>query len=204
MTNTTLRFKTFEGQILYFNGMYRLPIAPYPTVYTVIQDERRKLLSKENAHVFKDMSGKDFLIKRLLDFAKTLRDELTEVDDIITRLKTGVHEEVKGSGNFVPYNEIDCLTDIADWLNDIIVYCSSENAKYGIPQDAVLRIIMSSNFSKQGADGKPIYDDAGKVMKGPGYWKPELQIKQLLIERIEDNLATVEQKGSLEDGILWK
>ncbi len=39
---------------------------------------------------------------------------------------------------------------------------------------------MQSNFSKLGADGKPIYDERGKVMKGPGYWQPEPKIRALL------------------------
>lgn len=48
---------------------------------------------------------------------------------------------------------------------------------------AILDIIMASNFSKLGADGKPIYDDRGKVLKGPGYWKPEPKISAYLSQR---------------------
>jgi hypothetical protein len=48
---------------------------------------------------------------------------------------------------------------------------------------------MDSNFSKLGADGKPIYDERGKVMKGPFYWKPEPKIKELLLERIKDGTS---------------
>jgi len=44
----------------------------------------------------------------------------------------------------------------------------------------VLDVIMDSNESKLGADGKPIYDANGKFLKGPGYWKPEPKIKALL------------------------
>ena len=39
---------------------------------------------------------------------------------------------------------------------------------------------MQSNFSKLGEDGQPVYDHRGKVMKGPGYWKPEPKIQELL------------------------
>jgi predicted HAD superfamily Cof-like phosphohydrolase len=71
---------------------------------------------------------------------------------------------------------------LADLLGDIQVYCASEMAKFGLPLDEVLAIIMRSNFSKLGADGKPIYDERGKVQKGPNYWKwkPEPKIKELL------------------------
>jgi hypothetical protein len=44
----------------------------------------------------------------------------------------------------------------------------------------VLQIIMDSNASKLGADGKPIYDANGKFLKGPNYWKPEPKIRELL------------------------
>jgi hypothetical protein len=49
-----------------------------------------------------------------------------------------------------------------------------------LPLDRVLKVIMESNFSKLGADGQPIYDQRGKVMKGPHYWKPEPRIKEIL------------------------
>jgi predicted HAD superfamily Cof-like phosphohydrolase len=49
-----------------------------------------------------------------------------------------------------------------------------------LPLDQVLAIIMQSNFSKLGADGLPIYDERGKVMKGPNYWKPEPKIQAML------------------------
>jgi predicted HAD superfamily Cof-like phosphohydrolase len=65
-------------------------------------------------------------------------------------------------------------------LGDVIVYCRSEALKYGIPLEAVLQIIMDSNASKLGADGKPIYDANGKFLKGPNYWKPEPEIRKLL------------------------
>jgi len=65
-----------------------------------------------------------------------------------------------------PYTrDIELLVQIADLLGDIMVYCGSEMAKYGLPQGEILGIIMDSNFSKLGEDGKPIYDDRGKVQK---------------------------------------
>ena len=43
---------------------------------------------------------------------------------------------------------------------------------------------MASNMSKLGEDGKPIYDERGKVMKGPGYWQPEPMIERMIRARI--------------------
>lgn len=71
----------------------------------------------------------------------------------------------------------DVLTMQADWLGDMIIYCTSEMRRYGLDPEIVLDIIMQSNFSKLGADGQPIYDARGKVEKGPGYWKPEEKLK---------------------------
>jgi predicted HAD superfamily Cof-like phosphohydrolase len=101
---------------------------------------------------------------RLKAFKNILNEE---IDEIITAAE----------GSAPP---LEVLTMLADLLGDIQVYCASEMAKFGLPLDQVLAIIMQSNFSKLGADGKPIYDERGKVQKGPNYWKPEPKIKELL------------------------
>ncbi len=110
--------------------------------------------------------------QRLRAFKSILGEELDEIDDIVAAAE-----------NQAPTLEV--LTMLADLLGDIQVYCASEMCKFGLPQDEVLSIIMQSNFSKLGADGKPIYDERGKVQKGPGYWKPEPKIQDLLAERIK-------------------
>lgn len=92
----------------------------------------------------------------------------------IRRFKEILYEEVQ---------EADAIVDVAelaDWLGDVIVYCTSEAYRHGIPIEQVLSIIMESNESKLGADGKPIIEN-GKVQKGPGYWKPEPKIRHLLL-----------------------
>ncbi len=104
---------------------------------------------------------------RLKKFKATLRDEVDEIDEIIVAADRGDPK-------------IDVAVAIADLLGDIIVYCRSEALKYGIPLEDVLSIIMDSNESKLGADGKPIYDANGKFLKGPNYWKPEPKIRELL------------------------
>ena len=108
--------------------------------------------------------------ERLAKFKKTLMDEVPEIDEII---------ELATEGGA----PADIATAIADVLGDIIVYCRSEALKYGLPLEEVLEVIMDSNESKLGADGKPIYDANGKFLKGPNYWKPEPGIKALLESR---------------------
>lgn len=102
------------------------------------------------------------------------------------RFMNVLHEEIE-EGNKIVANATENklspaeqLTEVADLLGDIVVYAYSEAAKYGIPLDQVLEIIMASNASKLGVDGKPIYDERGKFMKGPNYWKPEPKILELL------------------------
>ena len=104
---------------------------------------------------------------RLKKFKATLMDEVHEIDEIVQKIKDGEPD-------------IEVKVAIADLLGDIIVYCRSEALKYGLPLEEVLDIIMDSNESKLGIDGKPIYDENGKFLKGPHYWKPEPKIKALL------------------------
>lgn len=106
-------------------------------------------------------------IDALQNFKSILQEEVNECDDIIAQSQQGESPPV-------------ILANLADWLGDLMVYCASELAKYGMKSDDVLRIIMASNFSKLGADGKPIYDERGKVLKGPSYWKPEPMIQRLI------------------------
>ena len=108
--------------------------------------------------------------ERLVRFKATLMEEVHEIDDITALVDRGA-------------GAAEVLTAIADLLGDVIVYCRSEALKYGLPLEDVLDIIMDSNESKLGADGNPIYDDKGKFLKGPNYWKPEPRIRALLQSR---------------------
>ena len=112
--------------------------------------------------------------ERMASFKNILMEEVHEMDEIIA---------AQNAGN----DPIEVLTMLADLLGDIQVYCASEMAKFGLPLDQVLAIIMQSNFSKLGADGLPLYDERGKVLKGPNYWKPEPKIQAMLAALIEKN-----------------
>lgn len=163
--NFPLKVRDFESQILFFNGMYKLPIAPFPSSGAVTLDVINK-----NPNIKTDQEA---ILRRLVDFEQILKTELAEIENIMDKVNRG-------------YPEIEILVDIADLLGAIQVYCASEMAKFGLPLKEILSIIMSSNFSKLGADGAPLYDSNGKVLKGPAYWKPEPSIKALLEERIAE------------------
>lgn len=68
----------------------------------------------------------------------------------------------------------DDLVEIADALADIIYIAYGTAVAYGIPMDRVFAEVHASNMSKLGDDGKPIYRDDGKVLKGPNYRPPQI------------------------------
>ncbi len=66
------------------------------------------------------------------------------------------------------------LTEIADSLTDILYVTYGAGIAFGIDLDKCFNEVQRSNMSKLGEDGKPIYNEHGKVMKGPKYFKPDL------------------------------
>lgn len=105
-------------------------------------------------------------VDMLKNFKSILTEEVQEVDEIIKMVETGDSTRVV------------VLSHIGDWLGDMAVYCHTQARQFGLPMEAILEIIMDSNFSKLGEDGKAIYDSRGKVEKGPNYWAPEKKIEQ--------------------------
>ena len=70
-------------------------------------------------------------------------------------------------------NEKDLL-EVADALTDILYVTYGAGHAFGINLDMCFDEVQNSNMSKLGENGKPIYNEAGKVMKGPNYFKPDL------------------------------
>ena len=66
------------------------------------------------------------------------------------------------------------LLEVADALTDILYVTYGAGHAFGIDLDKCFDEVQNSNMSKLGADGKPIYNESGKVMKGPDYFKPDL------------------------------
>ena len=66
------------------------------------------------------------------------------------------------------------LLEVADALTDILYVTYGAGHAFGINLDNCFDEVQNSNMSKLGTDGKPIYNEAGKVMKGPNYYKPDL------------------------------
>ena len=66
------------------------------------------------------------------------------------------------------------LLEVADALTDILYVTYGAGHAFGIDLDACFQEVQSSNMSKLGENGKPIFNNEGKVMKGPNYFKPDL------------------------------
>ncbi len=66
------------------------------------------------------------------------------------------------------------LKEVADALTDILYVTYGAGHAFGIDLDKCFDEVQRSNMSKLGGDGKPIYNEHGKVMKGPKYFQPDL------------------------------
>lgn len=120
-------------------------------------------------------------VQRLENFKNILTEEINEIDEIIAQYKEFLNNKI----NLEKEEKLELLTHISDWLGDIIVYTASEARRFGVDINQVLKIIMESNFSKLDENGKPIYDDRGKIMKGSNYWKPEPKIREFLEKELK-------------------
>ena len=66
------------------------------------------------------------------------------------------------------------IKEVADALTDILYVTYGAGHAFGIDLDKCFQEVQNSNMSKLGENGKPIFNDQGKVMKGPNYFKPDL------------------------------
>jgi|TARA_B110000914_G_C15294052_1_gene367972 predicted HAD superfamily Cof-like phosphohydrolase len=66
------------------------------------------------------------------------------------------------------------IKEVADALTDILYVTYGAGHAFGIDLDKCFNEVQQSNMSKLGSDSKPIYNENGKVMKGPNYFKPDL------------------------------
>ena len=82
-----------------------------------------------------------------------------------------INEELEEFKEAIKNND---LKEVADALTDILYVAYGAGHAFGINLDKCFDEVQQSNMSKLGDDGKPIYNDKGKVMKGPNYFKPDL------------------------------
>ena len=109
-------------------------------------------------------------------FMKTFGQEIKSKSglssDKINELRINlIKEELEELKKAINDNDIK---EVADALTDILYVTYGAGHAFGINLDICFEEVQNSNMSKLGSDGKPIYNDSGKVMKGPNYFKPDL------------------------------
>ena len=114
--------------------------------------------------------------ERVKKFMKTFGQEIKEKAEFpnnkITTLRYDlIKEELSELKEAIDKKDIK---EVADALTDILYVTYGAGHAFGIDLDKCFEEVQNSNMSKLGKDGKPIYNKDGKVMKGPNYFKPNL------------------------------
>ena len=109
-------------------------------------------------------------------FMKTFGQEVKTKSGLstekINKLRVSlINEELEEFKEAIKNND---LKEAADALTDILYVTYGAGHAFGINLDKCFDEVQKSNMSKLGYDGKPIYNEQGKVMKGPKYFKPDL------------------------------
>ena len=109
-------------------------------------------------------------------FMKTFRQEIKTnasfSSDKINKLRIDlIEEELEELKDAI--NKKD-LKETVDALTDILYVTYGAGHAFGVNLDKCFEEVQNSNMSKLGGDGKPIFNESGKVMKGPNYFKPNL------------------------------
>ena len=105
-------------------------------------------------------------------FGQEVKDKAKFPNDKIVKLRSElIKEEFEELNQAINDNDIK---EVADALTDILYVTYGAGHAFGIDLDKCFNEVQQSNMSKLGSDGKPIYNENGKVMKGPNYFKPDL------------------------------
>ena len=112
-------------------------------------------------------------VKKFMEaFGQEIKEKASFPNDKITSLRYDlIKEELDEFKEAIDKKDIK---EVADALTDILYVTYGAGHAFGIDLDKCFEEVQNSNMSKLGKDGKPIYNDKGKVMKGPNYFKPNL------------------------------
>ena len=114
----------------------------------------------EKVGIFMKTFGQEVKIKAELSNNKINELRISLINEELEELKKAIKD-----------NDI---LEVADALTDILYVAYGAGHAFGIDLDKCFNEVQESNMSKLGSDGKPIYNESGKVMKGPNYFKPDL------------------------------
>ena len=119
------------------------------------------------------MTNFESVKKFMQTFGQEVRTNASFPDDKIINLRVDlIKEELSELKEAIEKKDIK---EVADALTDILYVTYGAGHAFGINLDKCFLEVQNSNMSKLGDDGKPIYNEHGKVMKGPNYFKPDLE-----------------------------
>ena len=119
------------------------------------------------------MSNFERVRKFMKIFGQEVKEKAGFPNNKITSLRYDlINEELKELKEAIDKKD---LKEVADALTDILFVTYGAGHAFGINLDKCFEEVQKSNMSKLGNDGKPIYNEKGKVMKGPNYFKPDLK-----------------------------
>ena len=112
-------------------------------------------------------------VKKFMEtFGQEIREKAGFPNEKITSLRYDlIKEELDELKEAMDNKDIK---EVADALTDILYVTYGAGHAFGVDLDKCFKEVQNSNMSKLDSDGKPIYNDKGKVMKGPNYFKPDL------------------------------
>ncbi len=112
-------------------------------------------------------------VKKFMEtFGQEIKEKAGFPNNKITSLRYDlIKEELDELNEAIENKDIE---EVADALTDILYVTYGAGHAFGINLDKCFQEVQNSNMSKLGSNGKPIYNDKGKVMKGPHYFKPNL------------------------------
>ena len=118
------------------------------------------------------MSKLESVKKFMETFGQEIKEKASFPDDRITSLRYDlIKEELDELKEAIDSKDIK---EVADALTDILYVTYGAGHAFGINLDKCFEEVQNSNMSKLDLNGKPIYNEKGKVMKGPNYFKPDL------------------------------
>ena len=114
----------------------------------------------ESVKIFMETFGQEVKNKASFPNEKIVKLRSSLIEEELSELKIALEQKN--------------LEEVADALTDILYVTYGAGHAFGVNLDECFDEVQKSNMSKLGEDGKPIYNETGKVMKGPNYFKPDL------------------------------
>ncbi len=120
-----------------------------------------------------DMSNFNKVKAFMNTYGQDVNEKASFPEDAVVQLRVDlIEEELHELKEAIKNND---LVEVADALTDILYVTYGAGHSFGVDLDKCFDEVQRSNMSKLGEDGNPIYNDSGKVMKGPNYSAPDLK-----------------------------